>query len=69
MDKAESAYLKAVEIAPENIKSYIVCRLLLENTSKKEQSLEMYNKALKIQPDNIRIKHAIARYYFKIDDI
>ena len=58
LDKAEAAYLKAIEIDPANIRAYMAAGGFYEITGKTDDTLAMYEKALAVDPeDHDRVYH------------
>jgi Tfp pilus assembly protein PilF len=64
-EKAETAYLKAIDTDPKDIKSYMVIAGFYDTVGRIDKTLTTYKKALDLQPDDIRIKNTIARFYLK----
>ena len=63
------AYLKAIESDPNNIKPYMVMAGFYNFIGNQTKTLSMYQKALELQPKDIRIMDSIAKFYVKNKNI
>ena len=53
--EAESAYLKAIDISPKEIKPYMVAAGFYDASGNADKTLAMYEKALALKPDDVNI--------------
>ena len=63
--EAESAYLKAIDISPKEIKPYMVAAGFYDASGNADKTLAMYEKALALKPDDVNIMTSMAGYFLK----
>ncbi len=65
LKKAETAYLKAAELTPDSIGPYMTLAAFYDQIANKPKALELYEKSISLEPENISIQLAAARFQFR----
>jgi len=68
VNKAAEEIEKLIDAHPENYKYYGILAKLYENNNMPDKAKAIYDKLLKMDPDNVRTQLIIADYYKKIGD-
>ena len=69
MEVAEEAFRKAADLDSDTAKSYLIMGDFYNQTGRSEKAMEVYQKALTEQPDDIVMAHAVALQYFRMQNI